>query len=284
MPELPEVETVVRELRPVVVGQTIEGVSVRWLRTLGGMSARVFGVRVRGARFDAIRRRGKYVVFDLARHGTAAGSLVGHLRMSGRFAVREAAAAPPAYLRVAWRLQDGSHLDFTDVRKFGRVEWVQGAEERLASLGPEPLGPSFTPAWLRANLRLRRRQLKPLLLDQTFLAGLGNIYVDEALHRAGLHPQRSSHSLRPAASERLHAEIRAVLREAIEEKGSSFDRLYRTPEGRPGAFQKRFRVYGRAGEPCTQCGGTIRRIVVGQRGTHLCPRCQRAPRTTRSGR
>lgn len=277
MPELPEVETVVRELTPLVVGRSIERVRVSWPRTLGGLTPRSFGRRVRGARFAAVRRRGKYIIFDLHRPGSPAGHLVGHLRMSGRFALRDGGAPVPAYTRLSFMLDDDSVLDFTDMRKFGRVEWVPDADQRLAALGPEPLDSSFSAAWLHKALRGRRRQLKPLLLDQEFVAGLGNIYVDESLHRAGLHPLRSSDRVSRPASQRLHEAIQSVLGEAIRMKGSSFDRLYRTPEGRPGAFQNRFRVYGRAGDPCVDCGARVRRIVVGQRGTHFCPRCQRAP-------
>ena len=149
----------------------------------------------------------------------------------------------------------------------------------VAGLGPEPLEDGFTAESFRRALLARRRVLKPLLLDQSFLAGLGNIYVDEALHRAGLHPLRRSDKLPKRATDRLHAEIRATLTEAIEREGSSFDAFYRTPEGQPGSYQHQFRVYGRAGQPCRTCGRPIRKLVVAQRGTHVCTHCQRAPRS-----
>ncbi|MEM8712639.1 MAG: zinc finger domain-containing protein, partial [Planctomycetota bacterium] len=175
-----------------------------------------------------------------------------------------------------------STLRFLDVRKFGRFRYVSSAEEALEGLGPEPLGETFTADWLYSELRRRRRILKPLLLDQTFLAGLGNIYVDESLFLAGLHPERSAHRVPRERSDALHAAIQSTLRAAIEREGSSFDAFYRTPEGQPGSYQHLFRVYGREGQPCTSCGRAIKRLVVSQRGTHICTRCQPAPRARRN--
>ncbi len=278
MPELPEVETVARLIRPRIEGRSIVGVRASWARTLGGMSVRAFGARVRGATVAQVWRRGKFIVFDLARAGELAGWLVGHLRMTGRYHVEDGGWDPGPHGRVRLDLDDGRAFHFIDPRKFGRLVFTTGLGELFAKLGPEPLGPEFTQEWLRAALGARRRMLKPLLLDQTFVVGLGNIYVDEALHLAHLHPRRRCDRLRPPDSRRLHAAIRATLAEAIEREGSSFDTFYRTPEGRPGSYQHQFRVYGRAGQPCPECGSPVRRIVVGQRGTHLCRGCQRAPR------
>jgi formamidopyrimidine-DNA glycosylase len=193
--------------------------------------------------------------------------------------VQSAKQPAPDYAKVALALDDAHTMYFVDVRKFGRLVWSADAEAELADLGPEPLGDDFTAAWLVGALRARRRVLKPLLLDQTFVAGLGNIYVDESLHRAGLHPLAKSERVKPAQADALHREIRAVLGEAIEREGSSFDAFYRTPEGNPGSYQDQFRVYGRDGEACRACGTTIARLVVGQRGTHVCPRCQPRPRS-----
>jgi formamidopyrimidine-DNA glycosylase len=271
VPELPEVETVVRLIRPRLVGRTITGARVLWRRTVGGQG---FEARVTGARIASVRRRAKYFVLDLERGGAPAGALVGHLRMTGRVHVEPASEPAPEYAKVALALDDGHVLHFVDVRKFGRLVWRADAEQELGQLGPEPLAAGFTAEWLAGALRARRRLLKPLLLDQTFVAGLGNIYVDEALHRAGLHPLGRSERVRPEQARRLHAAIRAVLRAAIAREGSSFDVFYRTPEGNPGSYQDEFQVYGRAGEPCRACGAPVVRIVVGQRGTHLCPRCQ----------
>lgn len=278
MPELPEVETVVRLLRPELVGREIRGARASWRRTIGGLDPEELGRRLRGARMARVWRRGKYVLIDLERAGRPCGHLRGHLRMSGRMHVADAGADLGPYVRASLELDDGRALFFVDVRKFGRLELVESAEAGLEELGLEPLGEDFGPDWFAAELRARRRAIKPLLLDQSFLAGLGNIYVDESLHRARLHPlRRSDRILRPAA-ELLRRAIRSTLEEAIRREGSSFDTFYRTPEGRPGSYQHQFQVYGRQGLPCLCCKTPIRRIVVGQRGTHLCPRCQPRPR------
>ncbi len=275
MPELPEVETIVRQLRPELEGRTVESARVTWARTVARPSAKAFCREVAGLRIERVWRRAKYFVFDFddGRH------LVGHLRMSGRLYV--GALEDRAHLRASFALDDGRHLAFVDVRKFGRLALVDDVEAFLPDIGPEPLGPALTPRWLAEQLRARRRLLKPLLLDQSFLAGLGNIYVDEALHRAGLHPLRRSDRVPRPRAEALAAAIREVLAEAVDAKGSSFDTFYRTPEGQPGAYQDDFRVYGRTGKPCRACGTPITRLVVAQRGTHVCRRCQPAPRPRR---
>jgi formamidopyrimidine-DNA glycosylase len=275
MPELPEVETVARLLRPRIVGRRIVAASVAWRRTLGGMSVAAFSRAVCGARIANVERRAKYVVMSLEPHG----ALVGHLRMTGRMHVEARGWDPGKFAKVRLDLDDGTAFHFIDVRKFGRLMYAAEPAKLLAELGPEPLSDAFTAEWLFEALRDRRRRLKPLLLDQTFLAGLGNIYVDEALHRARLHPLQSSQRIERTAVHALHAAVRSVLREAIDREGSSFDTFYRTPEGNPGSFQDQFQVYGRTGEPCHTCGTPIRRLVVGQRGTHVCPKCQRAPRS-----
>ena len=276
MPELPEVETTVRLIRPQVVGRRIVDAEVDWRPAIGGVPLRRFRKNVVGARIADVWRRAKYLVFDL----DGAGCLVGHLRMTGRLRVLSPAEDPGPYSRVRLALSDGRILHFLDLRKFGRLVHASEPDEVLASLGPEPLGEGFTRRWLRSALRRRRRQLKPLLLDQSFVAGLGNIYVDESLHRARLHPCRIACRLKPASVDRLHDSIQQVLSGAIELQGSTFDGFYKTPEGKPGRYQHEFLVYGRTGKPCLCCGRPIRRIVVAQRGTHLCTRCQSAPRAT----
>jgi formamidopyrimidine-DNA glycosylase len=281
MPELPEVETVVRHLRPRLVGRRLGAAVVSWKRTLGEMTPAAFESAIDGARVRALERRGKWITLELSRARAAAGFLCVHLRMTGRLSVDPEGEPSGSWERLRIALDDGRVLRFVDPRKFGRVCFTRDPETVCGALGPEPLGPRFTVAWFAAALRARRRRLKPLLLDQTFLAGLGNIYVDESLHRAGLHPLARADRVRSSDAARLRGAIRAVLREAIAREGSSFDVFYRTPEGKPGRFQDRFRVYERAGQPCTTCGTPIRYLVVGQRGTHLCPRCQprtRAPR------
>lgn len=278
MPELPEVETTARLLRPRLVGRRIRDVDVRWPRTLGGQSPEELAEAVEGARVTAVGRRAKYVRIDLARGRRSAGSILVHLRMTGRLVV-ERADATPDWSRVRLGLDRGA-LHFLDVRKFGRLRWWKNPDDPsgpLVKLGPEPLEGAFTPEGLAAALGARRRVLKPLLLDQAFLAGLGNIYVDESLHIARLHPLDRSDSVDRRAAGRLFRAIRATLEAAIEREGSSFDSFYRTPEGQPGSYQDQFRVYGRTGKPCLRCRTPIERIVVAQRGTHLCPRCQPAP-------
>lgn len=281
MPELPEVETATRLLRPKLVGRTLGAVDVRWRRTLGGLAPGAFARALAGARVRALERRAKWIVLELARARAPAGFLCVHLRMTGRLQVDRGDEAPGPWERLRIALDGGEVLRFVDPRKFGRVRFVREPEVALGELGPEPLGDAFSAAWLEAALGARRRLLKPLLLDQTFLAGLGNIYADESLHRAALHPLTLSNRVPPAAAARLREAIRAVLAEAIEREGSSFDAFYRTPEGRPGSFQHLFRVYGRTGEPCLTCGTPIRYLLVGQRGTHICPRCQARPRRAR---
>jgi len=271
MPELPEVETVVRELRegsaargPSVVGKTITRVTVRWPRHIAFPSARALQRQLPGQRVQAVRRRGKYLLFDLT-----AGVLLIHLKMSGDLAVVNGRAQPDKHAHTIFHFSDGTALRFSDTRKFGKVFFVPQAEDVTGRLGPEPLERGFTAARLGSMLAARRRLLKPLLLDQTFIAGLGNIYTDEALHLAGLHPLRRSDSLTAAEVRALWAAIRRALRSGIRHNGASIDWVYRG-----GGMQHHFRVYDRAGEPCLRCGTPVRRIVVGQRGTHFCPSCQ----------
>lgn len=283
MPELPEVETVARLIRPNLVGRTVRACEVSWARTVGGRVAS-FERAVVGARVERVERRAKYLVFELSRQQRPAGALLGHLRMTGRMHVEEAGWDPGKFAKVRLELDDGRAFHFIDVRKFGRLEFTPDAQAALDSLGPEPLGESFTAEGLFEALRSRSRALKPLLLDQTFVAGLGNIYVDESLFRARLHPLANSARVPRERAHALWSEIRATLSEAIEREGSSFDTFYRTPEGNPGAYQDQFKVYGRTGQPCSVCSTPIRRLVVGQRGTHICPRCQPAPRRAKSTR
>ncbi len=281
MPELPEVETVARLIAPRVTGRTILSAEAGWLRSLGGPSLADFEESVRGATIAHVGRRAKYIVLSLTRPGQPAqpsGALLVHLRMSGRLHVEPRSLPLGPYTRVALQLSDEHTLRFDDVRKFGRFTFTEDPLATLAHLGPEPLEGDFTGEWLHAALRGRQRQLKPLLLDQEFVAGLGNIYVDEALHEAKLHPLMSADRVTKAQAERLVDAIRMILSEAIAREGSSFDTFYRTPEGQPGSYQDQFRVYGRDGRACRRCGATVQKFVVGQRGTHVCPRCQRAPR------
>jgi len=282
MPELPEVETTAALIRPHVTGRRISAVSVDWERSLDGMTPASFRAAVVGATIAEVGRRAKWIVMRLERRGSPAGALLCHLRMTGRLVVDPARSAPQPFQRVELELagvpRGRSRLRFLDVRKFGRFRFVEDPGAVLAGLGPEPLGPECTADWFVGALRERKRALKPLLLDQTFLAGLGNIYVDESLFLAGLHPLRRADRVPRERAVALHGAIQGTLRAAIEREGSSFDSFYRTPEGQPGSYQHLFRVYGRDGQPCTVCGRTITKLVVGQRGTHVCTRCQPVPR------
>ena len=264
MPELPEVETIVRNLRPELTGKTVVSAALLWNRTLETPSPEQFCARVAGQTINAIWRRAKYLVFRLSNH-----SLIIHLRMSGDLWLKPIQDPPARHDRLLIELSDQRKLVFNDPRKFGRAWFVEDPQTVLAKLGPEPLDPAFTPADLYTRLRQSRRQMKPLLLDQGFLAGLGNIYTDEALHRAGIHPLRISETLSAADAERLLEAIRVVLQTGIAHNGASIDWVYRG-----GGFQNYFNVYDRKGSPCPSCGTPIVRTVVGQRSTHFCPRCQ----------
>jgi formamidopyrimidine-DNA glycosylase len=271
MPELPEVETIARELReggkrgPSVVGQTIAGVTVRWPRHIATPSPREFKRRLPGQTIESVARRGKYLVFNLTRD-----VLLIHLKMSGDLSVVNSAAPKDKHAHTVFHFADGHSLRFSDTRKFGKVFLVRRAEEITGKLGPEPLERGFTAKKLGGMLAAKRRQLKPLLLDQAFIAGLGNIYTDEALHLAKLHPLRRSDSLGKEEVRALRRGIHRALRTGLRHDGASIDWVYRG-----GGFQNYFRVYDRAGKPCFRCGAPIRRIVVGQRGTYFCPKCQK---------
>jgi formamidopyrimidine-DNA glycosylase len=274
MPELPEVETIARTLRPDLVGATILEADLRWARTLATPSARKFKKQVRGQKILDVTRRAKFLNLQLSTF-----NLFIHLRMSGDLFIKEEDYQPAKHDRLILTLtpgpspdygRGGRYLVFNDTRKFGRVWLTDDPGSVTGKLGPEPFSDEFTPEWLYDNLRKRHRQLKPLLLDQTFVAGLGNIYTDEALHMAKIHPQAASDSVKREQAGRLHEAIRAVLAEGIRRNGASIDWVYRG-----GEFQNYFRVYDRTGELCPVCGTKIQRLVVGQRGTHICPKCQK---------
>ncbi|MCL4528153.1 MAG: DNA-formamidopyrimidine glycosylase [Chloroflexi bacterium] len=265
MPELPEVETIARALRPELVGRTILEADVRWARTIAEPSAKKFRDQIKGQEIIAVSRRAKFINIQLLDF-----NLFIHLRMSGDLIIKSSKIKAEKHDRLILALSDNKSLVFNDTRKFGRVWLTKNIEEVLGKLGPEPFSNDFTPQWLYNALESRHRQLKPLLLDQTFIAGLGNIYTDEALHMAKLHPLKLSDSVTKKQAERLHQSIREVLQEGIRRNGASIDWVYRG-----GDFQNHFRVYGRAGEKCPVCGTKIKKIIVGQRGTHYCPNCQR---------
>jgi formamidopyrimidine-DNA glycosylase len=275
MPELPEVETYARSLRQggafgePILGRTVRGARLLWARTLAEPDAADLP-RIAGQVVKSVGRRGKFLVI-----GLSVDTLLIHLRMSGDIRVEpgidENGVEIPLWPhdRLVIDFTDDSRMAFNDKRKFGRAWLVRDPEAVLGGLGPEPFDPQFTADVLYHWLQQTRRQIKPLLLDQRFIAGLGNIYTDEVLHAAGIHPLRVSSTLTPEQAEVLWAAIRAVLSDGISRNGSSIDWAYRG-----GDFQNYFQVYHQTGKPCQRCGAAIVRIAVGQRGTHFCPVCQ----------
>lgn len=271
MPELPEVETVVRGLREPLVGRTIESMWHDWERSIGLPTPNEFAARVRGQRVKAVTRRAKYIVVELEHD-----LLVVHLRMTGRLYVtpNETEHRVDKWVHVKFGLDQGLELRFSDARKFGKVYLTADLNEVIKNVGPEPLEDDFTLSVFEERLAGRSKVIKALLLDQSFIAGVGNIYADEALHRAGIHPQRQSDKLSATDKQRLRATIQAALRDGIRHEGASIN-WYRKPDGTPGDSQHHFYVYGREGELCRTCQSAhIVKIRVAQRGTHYCPNCQ----------
>lgn len=271
MPELPEVETIVRSLRSDLTGRLITGAVVLWPRTVEPLLPDAFAARINGQRIEALDRRGKYAILRLSRD-----HLFIHLRMTGRLYITTAGQFHEAdrWLRVMLPLDDGRELHFSDARKFGRLYLTDRPEQVLGALGPEPLSEAFTPDLFRHLMTGRRGALKPLLVNQSFLAGIGNIYADEALWLAQLHPQRPVDTLTPEEIERLYYAIRTALREGIDHEGASVN-WYRKPDGSAGEQQDHFKAYGQRGKPCPRCATPIERMTLGQRGTYFCPHCQR---------
>lgn len=271
MPELPEVETIAADLRGQLVGRRFVAACILWPRTLATPDAESLAERLAGREVIHVGRRGKYLLIAL----DSGAMLIIHLRMTGQLAVAPDGSAllADSHLRACFALADGSHLVFTDMRKFGRIWLVDDVQEVIGKLGPEPLDWTFTPEVLAHRLRGRRTAIKALLLDQTVVAGLGNIYADESLFLAGIHPLRPGAGLSDAEVARLRDAIQQVLNESIDKRGTLL-RDYRTPYGVDGAYRSQLRVYGLPGRPCPRCGTPIERIRVTQRSTHFCPQCQ----------
>jgi formamidopyrimidine-DNA glycosylase len=279
MPELPEVETIVRRLRegtreqPPVPGHIVHSVAVTWDRIIAEPDAKSFKALLTGKEILDVQRRAKYLHFPLSE-----GHLIAHLRMSGDMRMeprlKEEGQKIPSedYDRVIINFEGNWRMTFSSIRKFGRMWYLENPKSLFGDLGPEPFSETFTPDRLYQMLQAHSRQIKPLLMDQHFLAGLGNVYTDESLFRAKIHPLRQSDSLSIGETHRLYHAIRNTLREGIINFGASLDWIYRG-----GQFQNTFKVYQRDDEPCLVCGTTIEKITVGQRGTHFCPNCQEAP-------
>lgn len=271
MPELPEVETVVRSIRPQLLGKTITNAWLDWERSLVVPDASGFLSRIQNQRVQDVWRRAKYIVIKLSHD-----YLMIHLKMTGRLYVTENEAQHDADRWVHFRFQfdDGQQLRFSDARKFGRVYLTNDLAPYLGQLGPEPLSDDFSLDWFGAAIRKRKTVVKNLLLNQTFIAGIGNIYADEALHRAHIRPTRKTDTLNATEIADLHEAIRWVLEKGIERQGASIG-WYRQPDGTKGSMQDDFFAYGRTGASCRTCQqGIIEKTTVGQRGTHFCPNCQ----------
>jgi len=274
MPELPEVETYVRDLTPLLQNRTVTGVEVFWPRIIALPTVAEFTQAMVGQRFTNFGRRGKYMLLGLAGGDT----LIIHLRMTGRVTVYDQSIAPDKHTHVVFDLADGGQMHYQDSRKFGRLWLVANTTAVLHKLGEEPFAAAFDVDYLVANLAGRTSPIKALLLDQALVAGVGNIYADESLFRAGIHPIRPGNTLTREELIRLHSAIQSVLGQAIDHHGSSLGRSniqnYARPSGEAGEFQGEHKVFQRTGKPCVHCGQPIERIVITQRSTHFCPTCQ----------
>lgn len=270
MPELPEVETVVRGLREPLIGHTIESMWYDWENTIHSPDTDEFSARIIGQKVQAVNRRAKYILIELDTD-----VLMVHLKMTGRLYVADTEEVHTAdkWVHVRFDLDGDKQLRFSDSRKFGKVYLTDDTQKLLGHIGPEPLDDEFTLEVFRSRLVGRSKIIKSLLLDQTFVAGIGNIYADEALFRAGIHPTVKADQLNVQDTEFLHQTIRDTLFAGIEHEGASIN-WYRKPDGTEGNSQKHFYVYGRDGQPCQNCGEIINKIRVAQRGTHYCPNCQ----------
>lgn len=272
MPELPEVETVKNELSPYIVGHQITGVTLFWEGIVRQPSAEEFCSRIIGQEITGITRRGKYLFVSLSRGDL----LMLHLKMTGSLLVGQDSSQPPKYTRAIIHLDKDTNVFFRDPRKFGMMRLVKDKNSIVGKLGPEPLEGDFTPRLLSQRLAKRQAPIKALLCEQSIVAGIGNMYADEALFTAKIHPLRLGGSLSQAEIKRLHSAIRQVLRAGINNKGASVDTYFR-PDGTLGTAHDEFKVAHGRGKSCPNCGTPITRIAVRNRGTYFCPRCQPAP-------
>jgi formamidopyrimidine-DNA glycosylase len=275
MPELPEVETVVRDLRKSgVEGLSFKTARVFWHRTVAPHLPEVFVRKIKDRKIVRISRRAKFIVFQLE----PAAWLLVHLRMTGRLDLFPADAAPDPYVRISALLSDGRELRFKDIRKFGRWSFYEGEPPQFRTLGPEPLEKDFTVEVLTNRLSGHSRQMKPLLLDQTVVAGLGNIYVDEALWEAGIHPLARSQKLKKESLVKLHKAIVNVLQRGVKNSGTTLGKNelnYYSVGKRSGRNQDELQVFRKTGAPCPRCETKIIRLIVGQRSSHVCVKCQK---------
>lgn len=274
MPELPEVETIRRSLQDKIKGKTLVGVEVFLEKMVKGIDMDNLDAKLNGKKVTRLDRRGKYLIIHLS-GGLA---MVIHLRMTGQLLYCLPEEKALKHTHVVFHFNDKRELRFVDQRQFGKVQLVPIKEldtvSGLKTLGVEPLSDQFTREFIKKELRNRRTKIKPLLLDQTIIAGIGNIYADEALFRAMIHPERVASALTPREASRLYLAIKEVLIEGIENRGTSI-KDYIDGDGNQGSNQSNLRVYGREGEPCPKCGKTIERKAIGGRSSHFCPKCQK---------
>jgi formamidopyrimidine-DNA glycosylase len=279
VPELPEVQTVLNGLEAEPIWRTrIERVAILWPRVVLPLAPETFVEKLEGCEFSSLGRRGKQLLLGLSRAHSAAGWISCHLRMTGKFFVCPIQQVGLEHERVRFDLANGQSLRFCDPRKFGRFRWMETPAVLDDELGVEPLSDSFAPEVLGALLHGRDRMIKAILLDQTVIAGLGNIYVDESLWRAGLHPHRKAASLSHSELSALHGAIRWTLQRGLALGGTSLGQglaYFQRVNGESGRHQDVLDVFRRTGKPCRRCGAAIARLVVAQRGTHICPVCQR---------
>lgn len=275
MPELPEVETVRKGLLQLVLNKEIATVTVFWPKIIAASEVEIFKSELVGQKIETIGRRGKYLIFELSDY-----ELISHLRMEGKyeFFSSDTKAVVTKHTHVIFHFTDGSQLQYRDVRKFGRMALVLKGEAQnfkgIAQLGPEPTPETFKLAQFKSDLKKTKREIKPALLDQKMVTGLGNIYVDEALWLAKIHPMQPCDSLNDAQIKRLRLCIIDVLNRAVAAGGTTV-RTYLNALGKAGSFQLSLNVYGKTGQPCPRCQTPIEKIKVAQRGTHLCPHCQK---------
>ena len=268
MPELPEVETIKNELLPRVIGRRFNGINVCDAKSVRQPSVEEFQQKLIGQKIDGLDRRGKYLIFHLS----SGAALIIHLKMSGALLLNP--NQPDRHTRVIFHLDNGSQLIFTDRRRLGAIWLVENELSIVGKLGPEPLTPEFSTETLTKRLQKHEAPIKAVLLDQAVIAGIGNMYADEALFAAKIHPLRKANSLSPQEIRNLHQTIRNVLQSAIDNKGASID-TYKRPDGQLGTAHSNFCVAHRGGKPCPVCGTLIQRLAIRNRGSYFCPNCQK---------
>jgi len=267
MPELPEVETIKNQLIPHLTGRTFKSIKIYDTRPLGNLSEKEFSRRLVGQKITGLSRRGKYILIHLSGGST----LVIHLRMTGSLLWNPVDTEP--FTRAEFFFENKDRLVFTDIRRFGTLSFVKETSDITNRLGIDPLNPKFTPQALQKLLSTRKSPVKAVLLQQELIAGIGNMYADEALFASRIHPAKPAQTLSACEIKRLHRAIQDVLHKAIRNKGASV-RNYRSPDGRAGRAHEEFCVAHRGGKPCPRCGTSVSRIVIRQRGTYYCPTCQ----------